>query len=444
MIDIGFEAHETKRRSKIALVKSEWGRIAGADAVDVNRPGSPSAIAAARLKEEADARSSAALEAEMKRLANLKRRQEDEIAKMVEKETQAVLLQKKIVKAEEEDFKRKKEHEKKVIAAKAAAAKKITQRLKERALKEEDEARRKREIQKKEKEFEAKMAAVKAEEEKAIAAKAAAADRERAEKVAAKKKKTEAAIEAQFALAETTRKTMMEREQRVQNAIIEKKKQKALEVQEARDAAKERIACAMEKFHALHEAQKAAFQKKGLAATIRAKEKAIEEREALKKQADDRERKLKVRQTRLEDAFKTRSQNRASIVARRTEKDKTFGIISKERDKLNAVKKFNQDLKLQDKRENVERIARVNEFKRLQTLRKIEAEDLKMLKLKAAKNALLTKHRDEGKLSLTRKHAIADAMDVMRMTNDFSKLDQLFKKKPEKKEKGDDDEDVKA
>ena len=443
MIDIACNAFEEKRRTKIKMVKKEWDRIVSATVVEDVRPGSPAAIHAARLKEEAEARSSAMLQQELKRMEALKRRQEDEISKMVEKETQAIELQKKIQKAEQEDIRRKKEHEKKVLQAKADAQKKVTQRLKERVEREQEELQRKKEIQKKEKEFEAKMAVAAAEEAKRIAAEAKQRELERAAKVLAKKKKTEAAIEAQFQLAETTRKVMLEREERVQKAMEDKKEQKRIEVQAARDAAAIRIAGAMDKFHGIHEAKKRAFHERQQAAAVRAKEKAVLDREELKKQADARERKVKLRQQRLEDAYKNRIQNRASIIARRTEKDKTFGIISKERDASNAVKKFNQDLKLMDKRQNVERIARVNEFKRLQTLKKIEEEDLKILKVKAEKAALLQTHRDEVNVSLTRKHAIADAMDIMRMTNDFSKLDQLFKKKPEKRDaKGDDEDEV--
>ena len=444
MIDIAYDKYENKRQDKINLVKIEYSRILGLSG-GLNTPGSPGAQAAAshaaRLKEEATARSNAAMEAEVKRMEALKRRQEDEINKMIEKETQQIELQKKIHRAEEEDLKRKKEHEKNVAAAKLENQKKVIARLKERADREAEEAIRKKEIQKKEKEFEAKMAAVKAEEDARIAAEAKLRDAERAAKVEAKKKKSQAAIEAQFKLAETTRQIMQEREERVRAAMAEKKEIKRKEVAEARAAAALRIASATEKFKGIHAAKKSAFHERQASAEVRAKEKAVEDREHYKKQAEVRERKIAVRQKRLEDAFRNRAEHRASVIARRTEKDKTFGVVSAVRDEQNALKKFNQDLKLLDKRENVERIARVNEFKRLQTLKKIEKGDIKMLKIKAEKNALLQKHRDESKASLTRKHAITDAMEQMRMTNDFSKLDQLFKKKPEKKDKGDDDDE---
>ena len=38
----------------------------------------------------------------------------------------------------------------------------------------------------------------------------------------------------------------------------------------------------------------------------------------------------------------------------------------------------------------------------------------------------MKRYRQEEKKSLTRKHAIADAMDQMRVTGDFSLLDKIF------------------
>ena len=83
-----------------------------------------------------------------------------------------------------------------------------------------------------------------------------------------------------------------------------------------------------------------------------------------------------------------------------------------------------------DKEDNVERTRRVAEFRRLQMEAKIESENKKFLETKLNKEKSYKKHVEEVKSSLTRKHQISDAMDKMRMTNDFSKLDELFKKAP--------------
>lgn len=108
---------------------------------------------------------------------------------------------------------------------------------------------------------------------------------------------------------------------------------------------------------------------------------------------------------------------------------------------MNAFRKFQNDLKKSDKQENVERVARMNEFHRLQTLQAIHDADMRYERIQEQKSDLMRRHREEAKQSLTRKHAIANAMDLMRVTNDYTLLDQLFtdkKSRRKKKNKGDD------
>ena len=68
---------------------------------------------------------------EEKRLDAVRKRQEKEISKMVQREQMLVDLQVKIKHAEEEEMKKKREHDKKVAEARAIAEKKQTKRLKE-------------------------------------------------------------------------------------------------------------------------------------------------------------------------------------------------------------------------------------------------------------------------------------------------------------------------
>ena len=68
----------------------------------------------------------------------VRRRQEKELQKIIQKEQAMVNLQQKLQRSEEEEVKRKREHEKKVREAKILAEKKQTQRLHERAEKVSD------------------------------------------------------------------------------------------------------------------------------------------------------------------------------------------------------------------------------------------------------------------------------------------------------------------
>jgi hypothetical protein len=226
---------------------------------------------------------------------------------------------------------------------------------------------------------------------------------------------------------------MNEREQRIMAQLEQKKEAKREEVAAQRELAAKRIAEALEKYHQLHEAKKAAFAERQRLAAIRASEHAAEERQRLKKQAEERDKRNKSRLNRLMDAYKNRAEHRQSIVDRRNEKDQVFGTIQAERDHHVALMKFTTDLKLRDKLENVERVARMNEFRRLQTLQHIAQQDIKYEEILAQKEEMLRRHAEEQKQALIRKHEIADAMDRMRMTNDFTLLDKLFASKKGKK-----------
>merc|ERR1711916_131744 len=108
----------------------------------------------------------------------------------------------------------------------------------------------------------------------------------------------------------------------------------------------------------MHEAKKAEFDRRQAEAAVRAKEAEIAERERLKKQAEERDRKNKRRLNRLIDAYKTRAEHRQSIVERRQEKDSVYSTVKAQREAEIAMLKFQTDLKLRDKLDNVERVAR--------------------------------------------------------------------------------------
>jgi hypothetical protein len=260
-------------------------------------------------------------------------------------------------------------------------------------------------------------------------------DKERAEKMEQHRLKTEALIDAQFKLAEKNREIMMEREAKVRKQLDDKKLQKTIEITEKRQKAKLRIDEAISKHHELHEEKEKLFHEREEAALRRAKQVEQEQIQKIKKESEDRDKRNKLRLQRLEEAFRRRKEHRDDIVARRTEKDKTFDTIKAQRDEEATWRKFNNDIRKSDKIDNVERVNRMNEFHRLQTLQTIINADLRYEKIQEQKLDLLQRHREEVKHNLCRKHEIANAMEIMRVTNDFSLLDQIFNDKKGRKRK---------
>lgn len=365
----------------------------------------------------------------------LKRRQEKELSKIVEKEKTMAALQQKIAHSEQEELRKKKLHEKKVAEEKAIEEKKRKERELELKRKEEEEEAVKRELARKEAEVEEKLKKRRLIMERQLLKEARMRDEERKQKVEEARKKTEALLKAQEELAEQNRLKMLEREQRIIQQLEEKKQKKKEELQMQRDLAAKRIAEAIEKHHEIHIKKKQEFDERTAAALQRAKENEQLERERLKKQADQRDQKNKTRLRRLVDAFRNRQDHRQDIVHRREEKDSVYMTIKERRDHEIAMMKFMTDLKLKDKAENVDRVLRMQEFRRLQILQKIYNEDNKYEEICNKKLEMLKRHSDEAKNSLIRKHEIADTMDRMKMSNDFSLLDKLFATKHKNNQK---------
>ena len=271
---------------------------------------------------------------------------------------------------------------------------------------------------------------------KRIAQEARQREIETAEKMEANRKKTEALLEGQAQVAEQNRLTMLEKEAKVREQLALKKASLAQAIADKKAAAEKRIAEAMEKHHELHELKKRDFDVREQAAVKRYKEKEVEERDKLKKQAQAREKKNTTRITRLIDAYRTRSDHRDDIVSKRSEKDKVYGVIQIEREKELSLRKFDSQLRKDDKQSNIERQARVNEYNRLQTLSRIYDEDMKYAAIKKQRSDLLSAQRAEVKDSLNRKHEIAFAMEQMKITNDFSMLQKVMEKQKNANNKG--------
>ena len=436
MIDIKYEAYENKRKDKIAVVKAERNAI-------IQYAERKTRIASETSPLKGTAQPEKVMDAadfEEMRMEALKRRQEKELSKIVEKEQEKVGLQLKIKRAEEEEVKKQKEHAKKVVAAKLEEEKKQAARELERKRKEEEEVIAKREIARKEGEFNRKMAKIQLETEKRIKKEAIARDIERTAKIEELRKKTEAVIEVQIQLAEKNRLDMLAREARVKAQMEQKKEDKRIEVATQRAKSQKRIEEALGKYEEIHAKKRRDFEERQAKALQLAKENAVIEREKVKKAAEDRHKRAVTLYGRLCDAYTIRNEKRQSIIDSRDKKDWMFAKIAEDRNDYTRMLKFSTDLKLKDKLDNVERIARVNEYKRLQTLKKIEDADHRYDVIQARKEELNKKHRDEVKSSLFRKHQINDAMEAMRVSNDFAALDKLFTAKKSSTAKGKDDD----
>ena len=327
MIGMKYEHFEKKRLDKIQLVKMERNIIMQYAERHARIMGNTSAESVMNDAREKEMKRSGALEIEERRVENLKKRQEKEMSKMVEREQATAALQLKIKHAEEEDLRKRKLHEKKVQEQRAEAAKKNAQRLIEIADADKEEQEKKREIARREQEFDEKRKIAHQKAEKQRAKDARMRDEERAAKIEEYRRKTDALIQQQISLAEDNRLKMLEREQRVQNQLVTKTENKKEEIRLNKEKAQKRIGEALEKHHELHEMKKKKFHEHQKEAAVRAAENRVVELERLKKQMDDRDKREKMRWGRLVDAYTTRENHRDDIISRRNEKNKTYRLV---------------------------------------------------------------------------------------------------------------------
>ena len=280
----------------------------------------------------------------------------------MEREAAMAELYQKIARAEAEEHKKHKAHLKAVAAAKAEAEKKAKVLAAKKKQAEEEEKARKKEIEKKEAAFTEKMKKIQAQEAKRLEREAKEREKERIAKMEEYRKKTEALIQQQADLAEKNRLIMLERETRVQ-AQMQKKEQKRKEVAEARAKAKSRIDAAIKSAIAIQDQKKADFYARQAKAEELARENAKLEKVRVKEAAEARERKAKVAYDRLVGAYDKRKERRDDIVRRSESKQGGYEKVQAERLKRINTNKFVASLKVQDKIENVERTARINEFR---------------------------------------------------------------------------------
>ena len=446
MVKVKYDYFERKRQEKIITVRAERNAIikfaAKRSASQPNSPAKAAATGGATAPPEKSA-ASGLVEAEEKRMEALRRRQEKELEKIMEREANMAELHQKIARAEAEERKKQKEHAKQVLLAKAEAEKRAKNQKAKVAAAEAEEEAKKREMQRKEAAFAEKMIKTQMEEKARAEKEARLRDEERKQKMEDYKRKTAELLKQQAELAEENRLNMLERERRVQEQLVEKKAKKAAEVADSRARAKVRIEAALHKYHEMHEQKKRDFDIAQEKAQVLLKEKNRAEVQMQKEQLEAREKKNAMRYNRLVQSFQKRTEHRKEIQEHMNSKDGGYDRLWAERMEQIKYDKFVSDLKMREKQENVQQTLRQGEFKRLQTLGRIEDADLRYEEIQNRKKNLMSSYRMEQKRSLTRKHAIADAMEMMKVTGDTKLLDKIFAgaEKNKTQVKGDKDED---
>ncbi|GMI06510.1 hypothetical protein TrLO_g11817 [Triparma laevis f. longispina] len=381
------------------------------------------------LKSKAAELKSSMLENEMKRFESMKRRQEKEIKRIVANEKQMGELQRKLLKAENDDAIRKKEHAKRVAALKAQALEKKRARENEKKQRDEGELARRRELAKKEAEFEIAKAKRERKMEKVRAREAMEREMERRRLLEAQAAKTAGIMKQQERMAEDSRLKMEAKARKVQENQERKRESKHKEIEEARLKAEQKIHTVVAMNKKIQADKRKAFDNKQaeIARFKRENAEVVRKRteEAAKKLADKHER----QRQRQEEAQNKLFDRKQRIIKQLEDKEQFKYVVEAERAEEMAIRQLRMELKKEDKRQNVERIRRMDEFMRLQVKQKMEEDDSRTASIREQKSQLLFERRQMQHENFLRKTAVKEAMDQMKVTNKFIDIEEVLAKK---------------
>lgn len=420
-----YDFFEKRRQDKLALVKSRRDELvrksqAGHEGAGGLSTGEKRALA------EAAQQQAATIELERKRVEAIKRKQQQEIERIIDKERVETNMQahlKHIQELEAEKAERHADMKEKRRQKVEAKKKEIQDR---NAQKIADEEHIQKEIERKARAVAAKLEAVRMETESRIKEEAAIRDAARAEKVQVKLRKSQAILKEIERKGELSRLKAIEKEKRIQEILEVKRVKKKEEIRIARERAEKRIAAALEANKAKQRRKREVFDAKQVEVEIRKKEAQEEEKLKIVK---DIERGLKAQeevQERVNYAASIRAERRQKYIDERLHKEKFYGTVRAERLTKVAKAKLESELDEVARLENCERIKRMHEFHRLQLMQKTQKDDLRTMQIKATRNQLVETRKRNAWESFMRKAHIREAMDQMKITGKFVSLDDII------------------
>ncbi|ETV99980.1 hypothetical protein, variant [Aphanomyces invadans] len=366
------------------------------------------------------------VELEEKRFHAMKVRQEREIAGIIEMETKMAEIQKQNAAREAIEAKRKAEWEKEKKDRRAAlmAAKHEREILKKKAEDAEAVARRIR--AKREAEKEKALLEEMRKEEKQRQLEMAEREHDRKLKAEQHRRETEELLQQQENKILENRRRVIEREKQAQRKMEEANERRRQEALIRREKANQRIQLALEQNQHVMQKKKKDFDAKQALAAARAMEVHKKEMQDLKARAERNKKEEEIRVQRVE-AARTHQQARVqTIVEKRSQLESHLDVVYHERVKDRALKSVEREMTLEEKKANVERIKKVEEFNRLQTLIKISQEDSRSRMIKLKKQALIEARKKIALESLVRKHRIAEAVGNMRISNKWDNMHDIM------------------
>jgi hypothetical protein len=421
------DAYSNRRHEMMGLVRAERKKIVNAEVAAGQGAGgdsglTPGAILAAQSKQNATF-----VELEEKRMLKMKKRQEKEIEQMLQFEVKmADIAEERERRAKLEADKEERRKREKLKRAKLLAEERRLKELRRAAMADAEEEMR---LQK-QKQMHAKEKAIQAEKEareRAMKKEAIANEEERKKKAEEFRQDTQRKLEQQQAAIKAKMEEMDAAEKLRQQRIKEEEELKKQQMEEKRKAVEERIARNMKMAAKIEEKRKKEFYEK---------QKHHEQLRAEHLQAQERDRELQARQQQLMEqrrllvlAQTRRDEERKKQARIQSFIDQEINVqrVREDRERHQMLMKEKKDLKTAMKLENVNRIKRIAEYKRLETLRNIHEGD-KRIDMMLNRKAEIVEARRANAISvkITKDNLIKVMEDAKANGNKASKLIKKF------------------
>lgn len=374
----------------------------------------PTTLTAEMLLEKQKEAGSTLIQNELKRIEKMQKRQEKELESMIQFEvTRAKIsadMEEKLKEQKKKDELRKKQQEKRLrLMAEERHLKEL-----QRAAQEEVEEQNRREVARKMHEKEMELAEAKRIKEKQDKKLAIERDIEKRKKHEEHMRATKRFFEEEEQRLRSRLESMNSAEEKKQAALLEKQKQLEEEQRLKREAVEKRLQQSMEMMqiieakrqadfwekHSHHEKLRAEFlHRQEYERTLHAQEVALKEQR----------RRMILQQTRKEE------EKKAESMLQKFEQEEIHvqeieAIRKREHDILTEKKNLKANMKL----ETVERVARVKEYQRMNTLKKIEEQSSRVEKMLQQKQSLIQDRRDAARKTKMQKEQIAKVMEELK------------------------------
>lgn len=409
------EAYALRRHEEMQVVRSEKQKVVAAEAESVylskvkgNK--ASSSIASSRKG------SFALVDIERRRLEKVRQRQERELEQMLEFEMKMNRLQQE---ATEKVERERRQHEamerSKVRLAQEVAANKRARELQKKAQLDIEEARRK-ELTLQLAARDRALAEEKAQQDKVRRLEAKEREEERKLKAEEHRAQTEKLLRAQQ-LEVQKRLHELEVAEKAREETVEKQRaERAIGMEVRRREVMQRIQKNLKASKRLEAQRQREMQKKQEASDVARKEHEEEERRIralqLQQQAEvERKRLLVLEETRREEARK-----KQEILERQQEMDRNLQQVQQQQQEQRRLRCEYRKVQAQLKMDKVERMKRVQEYQRLEMMRKLHDTEARTQQMLNEKESLVTRRKHLAMQTKIQRDLILQTMEKVKIT----------------------------